>query len=131
MKGLHSVPIVPDGAFRLLFPEPVCGPICIGHSSHFGGCSWPRRSLLPAGRCMALPEPRARVANAVVEEQRCDATVGPFTAPPSGVRLVRFGHRDRASVKATVDRPVASTAHFDGLGCLSSLDHAISPRGVP
>ena len=26
----------PAGAFRLTFPEPVCGPICVGHSSHFG-----------------------------------------------------------------------------------------------
>lgn len=24
------------GAFRLIFPEPVRGPICLGHSSHFG-----------------------------------------------------------------------------------------------
>jgi len=24
------------GAFRIIFPEPVTGPICLGHSSHFG-----------------------------------------------------------------------------------------------
>ncbi len=24
------------GAFRIVFPEPVTGPICLGHSSHFG-----------------------------------------------------------------------------------------------
>jgi CRISPR-associated protein Csb2 len=24
------------GAFRIVFPEPVFGPICLGHSSHFG-----------------------------------------------------------------------------------------------
>lgn len=24
------------GAFRIVFPEPVLGPICLGHSSHFG-----------------------------------------------------------------------------------------------
>lgn len=26
----------PAGAFRLIFPQPVCRPICLGHSSHFG-----------------------------------------------------------------------------------------------
>jgi CRISPR-associated protein Csb2 len=26
----------PAGAFRITFPQPVCGPICLGHSSHFG-----------------------------------------------------------------------------------------------
>jgi CRISPR-associated protein Csb2 len=26
----------PAGAFRLVFPRPVRGPICLGHSSHFG-----------------------------------------------------------------------------------------------
>lgn len=26
----------PAGAFRIVFPEPVLGPICLGHSSHFG-----------------------------------------------------------------------------------------------
>jgi CRISPR-associated protein Csb2 len=26
----------PAGAFRVIFPEPVLGPICLGHSSHFG-----------------------------------------------------------------------------------------------
>jgi CRISPR-associated protein Csb2 len=26
----------PAGAFRIVFPTPVCGPICLGHSSHFG-----------------------------------------------------------------------------------------------
>ena len=26
----------PAGAFRIIFPEPVFGPICLGHSSHFG-----------------------------------------------------------------------------------------------
>jgi CRISPR-associated protein Csb2 len=26
----------PAGAFRIVFPEPVFGPICLGHSSHFG-----------------------------------------------------------------------------------------------
>lgn len=25
-----------SGAFRIIFPEPVFGPICLGHSSHFG-----------------------------------------------------------------------------------------------
>jgi CRISPR-associated protein Csb2 len=26
----------PAGAFRIVFPEPVLGPLCLGHSSHFG-----------------------------------------------------------------------------------------------
>lgn len=26
----------PSGAFRIVFPVPVAGPICLGHSSHFG-----------------------------------------------------------------------------------------------
>jgi CRISPR-associated protein Csb2 len=26
----------PSGAFRLTFPRPVSGPLCLGHSSHFG-----------------------------------------------------------------------------------------------
>lgn len=26
----------PAGAFRIVFPEPVSGPICLGHSCHFG-----------------------------------------------------------------------------------------------
>lgn len=26
----------PAGAFRIIFPEPVSGPICLGHSAHFG-----------------------------------------------------------------------------------------------
>jgi CRISPR-associated protein Csb2 len=26
----------PAGAFRIVFPQPVPGPICLGHSSHFG-----------------------------------------------------------------------------------------------
>jgi len=26
----------PSGAFRIIFPQPVAGPICLGHSCHFG-----------------------------------------------------------------------------------------------
>jgi len=26
----------PAGAFRIIFPEPVYGPLCLGHSAHFG-----------------------------------------------------------------------------------------------
>ena len=26
----------PSAAFRILFPYPVAGPICLGHSCHFG-----------------------------------------------------------------------------------------------
>ena len=26
----------PSGAFRIIFPQPVAGPMCLGHSCHFG-----------------------------------------------------------------------------------------------
>ena len=37
------------GAFRIVFPSPVAGPICLGHSSHFGlGLFLPEPACLPA-----------------------------------------------------------------------------------
>ncbi|MEW6365728.1 MAG: type I-U CRISPR-associated protein Csb2 [Acidobacteriota bacterium] len=36
-RGLHrTTTALPGFYFRIVFPEPVRGPICLGHSSHFG-----------------------------------------------------------------------------------------------